>query len=176
MPPVVLRRAGALRRSHRATLLALTFLLFMVAYSVLQVVIHSGDHDVPAVLDTLAFGLRWGWTVLAVLFAALALTLVALELSWLTGTTELTDHGIVLRSGPHSATVGWIDVEELRAVPAAGGHLFHLRTTVPMPRPPRLGLQGSREAWLGWHAGGDAAVAAVARPHLGVKYRSSPRA
>ncbi|MEU0555322.1 hypothetical protein [Dactylosporangium sp. NPDC006015] len=175
MSPVVLRRARALHRSHRVSLLVLAFLVLMTAFSVAVAVIDSRDHDLPAFLSALTFGLRWGWTVLAVLWAALALLLVAAELGWLTGTTTLTDRGVVLRSGRHEATIGWFDIDELRAVPSAGGHLYHLRTTVPMPRPPRLGLQGRREAWLGWHPGADTAVAAVARPHLGVKYQPPPR-
>lgn len=171
MPPLVLRRARALHRSHRGTLLLLAVLLALLVLSVVEAVIFSGDYDVPGILRSLSTGLRWGWTVLAVLSAAAAVALVALELPWLTGATELTDRGIVLRGGGHAATVGWFDVEELRAVPCAGGHLYQLRTNVPMPRPPRLGLQGRREAWLGWHPGGDAPVAAVAGAHLGVKYR-----
>jgi hypothetical protein len=172
VPPIVLRRARGLHRSHRGTLLLLAILLALAAFSVLEAVISGGEHDLPAFLDALTTGLRWAWTVLAVLSTAAAAGLIALELSWLTGSTEVTDGGIVLRGGGHTATVGWFDVEELRAVPASGGHLYHLRTVVPLPRPPRLGLQGRREAWLGWHPGGDAPVAAVARAHLGVKYRS----
>ncbi|MEV4513113.1 hypothetical protein AB0K00_29585 [Dactylosporangium sp. NPDC049525] len=171
MPPLVLRRARALHRSHRGTLLLLAVLLVLVACGVVAAVLGGGDRDLPAFLEAVTTGLRWAWTVLAVLSAAAAVALVALELPWLTGSTEVTDRGILLRGGGHEATVGWFDVDELRAVPSAGGHLYHVRTGVPMPQRPRLGLQGRREAWLGWHPGGDAPVAAVARAHLGVKYR-----
>lgn len=175
MPPLVLRRARALHRSHWPSLLLLAVLLVLTAYGVTQVVIHGEDHDLPAFLDAVSTGVRWAGAVIAVAGAVLVVLLVLAELSWLTGRTELTDRGIVLRSGSHEATVGWIDVDELRAVPSAGGHLYHVRTSVPMPRPPRLGLQGRREAWLGWHPGGDAPVAALARAHLGVKYHGPPR-
>lgn len=167
----VLRRNRALVRSHRGTLLLIAVLVVVAGYGVLQLVATGGDHDLPLVLDTLSTGLRWAWTVIAGLSGVVIVLLVVAEWSWLTGRTEVTGRGIVLRSGRHETTVGWVDIDELRAVPASGGHLYHLRTAVPMPRPPRLGLQGRREAWIGWHPGGDAPVAAVARAHLGVKYR-----
>ncbi|MDG6102191.1 hypothetical protein Daura_44320 [Dactylosporangium aurantiacum] len=170
MAPLVLRRARALHRSHWPTLLLLAVLLGLTGYGALQATI-TGGADLPGFLDGLTAGLRWTWAVLAALSALAAAALVALELPWLTGATEVTDRGIVLRGGGQAATIGWIDVDELRAVPSAGGHLYRVRTGVPMPRRPRLGLQGRREAWLGWHPGGDAPVAAVARAHLGVKYR-----
>jgi hypothetical protein len=171
VPPLVLRRARALHRSHWPTLVLLAVLLALLVVSIVQVTAGDGEADVPAFLEALTAGVRWAWAVLGVLCAALLLGVVALELPWLTGSTEVTDRGIVLRSGRHEATIGWIDIDELRAVPSAGGHLYHLRTAVPIPRPPKLGLQGRREAWLGWLPGGDAPVAAVARGRLGVKYR-----
>lgn len=171
MTPLVLRRARALHRSHWATLLLLAVLLVLAVLGALQAAVTGGDAGLPGFLEGLTTGLRWAWALVAVLSALAAAALVALELPWLTGSTEVTDLGIVLRSGDRAATIGWLDVDELRAVPSAGGHLYHVRTGVPMPRPPRLGLQGRHEAWLGWHPGGDAPVAAVARAHLGVKYR-----
>ncbi|GAA2631433.1 hypothetical protein GCM10010399_74580 [Dactylosporangium fulvum] len=173
-PPLVLRRSRVLHRTHTGPIVLLAFFITIAVLGVERFAVLTRSEGLPDFLAALSTGLGWLWAVTAGSATVSAIVLVLAERRWLTGRTELTGSGVVLRSGDRATTVGWLDIEELRAVPARGGHLYKLRTgTGPLPRGAGLGLQaGGREAWLGWLSGSDAPVAALARPRLGIKYRA----
>ena len=171
---IVLSRLRTSHRTHTGTLALLAVLVGAGVFGIERFTVLTRRSDLPDFPAALGTGLGWGWLVLAALSFVGAATLIVVEWPWLTGRTALTEHGVVLHSGKRSITVGWIDIEELRAVPVGGGHLYHLRTsTGPLPRRAGLGLQGGRrQTWIGWHPGRDTPVSAVARPHLGIRYRA----
>ncbi|WP_238006634.1 hypothetical protein KZZ52_46770 [Dactylosporangium sp. AC04546] len=174
---VTLRRDRALLRTHGFVLALITILVGIAVFGIASAAVFA-DGGGPAWMDLGLRTLAWLWIALTVgslLAAAAAFALFVLP--WLSGRTEITDHGIVLRWRDRSQTLPWIDVEELRAVPAGRGHLYAVRMAVGTT-PRRVGrgwVGGTREAYLGWHDGDDRAVAALARPSLGIKYRAPGR-
>ncbi|GGM05554.1 hypothetical protein ACFFX1_26585 [Dactylosporangium sucinum] len=174
---VRLRRDRALLRTHG---FVFALIALLVALAVTGIV-FSGSYlsgGGPAWMDLGLKTLAWLWIVLAAVSLLVAAAVFALfVLPWLSGRTELTDRGIVLRWRDRAETLPWIDVAELRAIPASGGHLYAVRMeTGTTPR--RVGrgwVGGTKEAYLGWHEGADTPVAAVARPSLGIKYHGAAR-